>query len=111
MEEEVVQSCPVDAIDEVRGAGDGQRVAVASGQELVDLQLRDAPRRSARKLSTSSMTRKTTIRGRLAEGLRDLLLGFAKPFAEQIGCPQEADVEPQLLGDMPGIGGFAGAKK
>jgi hypothetical protein len=57
------------------------------------------------------MTRKTTIRGRLAEGLRDLLLGFAKPFAEQIGCPQEADVEPQLLGDMPGIGGFAGAKK
>lgn len=103
----MAQSCPVDAIDEVRGAGDGQRVAVASGQELVDLQLRDAPRRSARKLSTSSMTRKT----RSVAGSRDLLLGFAKPFAEQIGCPQEADVEPQLLGDMPGIGGFAGAKK
>ena len=97
---------------EVRGAGEGEGMALHPGQHLVDLAHLPAPVRvsSVAEQRVRFVEDEECLRvAGLGERGRDLLLGLADPGREQVGRALLEDLEPEALGEVARERALAGA--
>ena len=112
LEDEPPQGGGVEVLAEVRGAGEGEGMALHPGQHLVDLAHLPAPVRvsSIAEQRVRFVEDEECLRvAGLGERGRDLLLGLADPGREQVGRALLEDLEPEALGEVARERALAGA--